>query len=344
MTAEERARHLVDILLGNEASPGLHEKILRCFLEPLDSSVRDEALMAYVEKLKPNRKPTNEDRARFRELLVRLGLEVDEPRPATVSASLGRRTMMRRVALRAAALLLPVLLMTGGVFLWNNLRNDGGRLADDVTASVTRNESDTLLLPDGSSVKVKKGGMLAYGRDFMRNRRVTLDGEAFFSVVHDGKHPFTVESGDVKVTVLGTEFNVNAYRDEAQAEVILTSGSVSVMSGGSLEVLVPNQKATIDRGSHEIKLSAAGKGEILRICGKSLSFDDMRVDEALKTAADYFGKELVVRPGAPMDDYININVSASGKPALEDILLSICQISGSIKYKIEDDTIIVSRK
>lgn len=66
----------------------------------------------------------------------------------------------------------------------------------------------TVKLPDNSQVWLNTNSTLRYAPDFKNNRTLILTGEAYFIVTHDLKHPFTVSTGKVNTTVMGTSFNV----------------------------------------------------------------------------------------------------------------------------------------
>lgn len=85
-------------------------------------------------------------------------------------------------------------------------------------------------LPDGTNVTLNSGSSLTYPVSFVGNedRIVTLEGEGYFEVAHDNKHPFLVHSGAQTVQVLGTHFNIQAYLNEQHIKTTLISGSVKV--------------------------------------------------------------------------------------------------------------------
>jgi ferric-dicitrate binding protein FerR (iron transport regulator) len=73
------------------------------------------------------------------------------------------------------------------------------------------------------------GSVLRYSQNFPRERRnVALSGEAYFEVVHDERHPFTVRAGDLVATDLGTEFVVRAYPEDAHSKVVVRQGLVGI--------------------------------------------------------------------------------------------------------------------
>jgi len=86
----------------------------------------------------------------------------------------------------------------------------------------------TVDLPDGSRVYLNKGSEISYSIAFKNQRAVDLQGEAFFEVMSDPQNPFTVSSGEMVVTVLGTSFNVKQLDSPSDLEVYVKTGKVRV--------------------------------------------------------------------------------------------------------------------
>nr|WP_288833561.1 FecR family protein [uncultured Flavobacterium sp.] len=106
-----------------------------------------------------------------------------------------------------------------------------------------------ITLSDGTVVNMNAGSSLKYPVQFIKghNREVVLEGEAFFEVTKDKKHPFIVKTRGVDVKVLGTKFNVSSYKEEADINTVLVEGSVSlssVVATNEKEMLVPGEKGT----------------------------------------------------------------------------------------------------
>jgi ferric-dicitrate binding protein FerR (iron transport regulator) len=97
-------------------------------------------------------------------------------------------------------------------------------------------------LPDGSTGWLNSGSKLKYNPVFTE-RNVELQGEAWFDVQHD-ETVFTVNTDYMDVRVMGTQFNVMAYRDENFAEVVLEEGKVEVegTKGCFEKILTPGEK------------------------------------------------------------------------------------------------------
>jgi len=88
-------------------------------------------------------------------------------------------------------------------------------------------ELTTVVLPDGTTVKMNANSTLQYPAQFTAgSRKVKLSGEAYFEVVHDASNPFIVELSNMEVEDLGTSFMISAYPGKAGVEVNVTSGSV----------------------------------------------------------------------------------------------------------------------
>ena len=116
----------------------------------------------------------------------------------------------------------------------------------------TPNGSHTqLTLTDGTTIWLNAGSKLRYPNKFDdTTRTVYLEGEAFFNVRKDLKHPFIVQTSEIIVKALGTSFNVKAYPDEGSIETTLVNGEVIVEGNKTSNKeknyirLLPNQRAT----------------------------------------------------------------------------------------------------
>lgn len=108
-----------------------------------------------------------------------------------------------------------------------------------------------LILADGTKVWLNAGSTLKFPDHFSSNaRNVDLDGEGYFSVTHDKSRPFTVQTEKYAVHVLGTEFNVRAYKNSDLFETALINGRVEVSIDhlNNRQELKPNEVLTINKG------------------------------------------------------------------------------------------------
>lgn len=118
-----------------------------------------------------------------------------------------------------------------------------------LTLTIPRGQNYKVTLADGTEVWLNTDSKFSYPSKFTGGeRRVSLQGEAYFKVKHDTQHPFIVEANGVETKVLGTEFNVRSY-GKNNSQVTLIKGSVEVKSRdhqASRVRLVPGQEAKLN--------------------------------------------------------------------------------------------------
>ena len=122
---------------------------------------------------------------------------------------------------------------------------------------VPRGGEYTVELNDGTRVRLNADSELRFPVKFVGNeRKVFLKGEAYFEVERDTSRPFRVDvHGDAIIEVLGTEFNVNAYPENAEIFATLVLGKVRVadLQTDSTVVLLPNQQAALSGAGINVK-------------------------------------------------------------------------------------------
>jgi transmembrane sensor len=114
------------------------------------------------------------------------------------------------------------------------------------TVSTARGNQYQLVLSDGTKVWLNSASSLRYPASFTGNsREVELDGEGYFEVAKNAAKPFHVKTRTQDIEVLGTHFNVNAYKDEETIKTTLLEGSVKVKLNGAVgsAILKPGEQA-----------------------------------------------------------------------------------------------------
>lgn len=116
------------------------------------------------------------------------------------------------------------------------------------TISTPRGGQYILVLPDGSKVWLNAASSLKFPTAFTgKERNVSLTGEGYFEVAKNTSMPFHVNTANMKVEVLGTHFNINAYDDERAIQTTLLEGAVRVSSEGADAFLKPGQQAVFTK-------------------------------------------------------------------------------------------------
>lgn len=146
-----------------------------------------------------------------------------------------------------------------------------------ISQIVVPNGSKTdLYLLDGTQVILNAGSKLEVQPGFGQKERVVkLLGEAFFNVAHDSDRPFFVETENVKVKVLGTRFNVNAYDTNEEIQVDLLEGSIEMTVPQSEAIkLQPQQTAVYHVASHSLSLKTQDDHSAIGWIDDTLIFSD----------------------------------------------------------------------
>lgn len=117
------------------------------------------------------------------------------------------------------------------------------------TVEVGYGGKSMLVLADGTKVWLNAGSRLVYPASFTgKTREVQLEGEALFDVAQQAHQPFFVHTGKITVRVLGTRFDVKAYREDAQVSATLISGKIQVIMNEDPEkkiLLSPHERLTV---------------------------------------------------------------------------------------------------
>ncbi len=163
----------------------------------------------------------------------------------------GKKKPYRKIA----TYLMAASLLVGGLFIYRQSQMAAGQ--QELQASlketgpneinVAKGSKSRIQLPDGSLVWINSGSTVIYSKSFSSEaRELTLEGEAYFDVVKDPRHPFIVHTSGIDIKVLGTAFNVKAYKSEPTIEATLIHGSIEVIKkdepNGSRIMLKPHEK------------------------------------------------------------------------------------------------------
>lgn len=168
--------------------------------------------------------------------------EPDDGRPEKATFLVRRKPALKWYHIAAS------LLMLLGLGYWFSMRLSVPRFGTrEIT--VANGMKKHLTLPDGTQVWLNAGSRLWYKNSFAHgNRDIWLEGEGFFKVRNDASFPFTVYAGTVTIRVLGTNFNVKAYRGDPDIQTTLITGKIQVQLKDDPDkkiTLSPHEKLTV---------------------------------------------------------------------------------------------------
>lgn len=149
-----------------------------------------------------------------------------------------------------------------------------------------------MILPDSTRVLLEKGSTLSYSADFNSKefRSVHLEGRAFFDVKRDPLKPFVVQSGDLKVQVLGTAFDIDS-RNPQDSKVTVQEGSVRVdHKVQQLDILKPQEQLRfVKDGMRYTKAMVTDEQYMEWQFSDDLVFDNVSIQDACVVFARKFG-------------------------------------------------------
>lgn len=200
-----------------------------------------------------------------------------------------------------------------------------------------------ITLSDSTDVWLNARTIFTYPAVFSgKERRVSVEGEAFFSVAKNPEKPFIVCSGGAEMRVLGTKFNVNGYAgDEIQTSLL--EGSLQVYLPDMDEegiILKPNEQVTIKGNS--MKIDTIPYNDYFLWTDGIYSFDNEPLGNILKRMELYYDVKIVVKD--PSISKWKYRGKFRQQDGIDEILRMIQRIH---KFKIEKDeetnTIILSK-
>lgn len=151
-------------------------------------------------------------------------------------------------------------------------------------------------LPDGSTAHLNTHAEMTYRKNWLgRDRKVHLvRGEVFFDVSRDPEHPFVIESGKSKITVLGTSFHVR--REGTDTEVIVASGSVKVAHGRQELVLKPDQMVVVsDTAKKEIRVKPVPDQLYRYYVHEEFMFENTPLQRVFDVLGKAYGKKFLIQ-------------------------------------------------
>jgi transmembrane sensor len=201
-------------------------------------------------------------------------------------------------------------------------------------------------LSDGTKIFLNSDSKIKYPVTFNEGepRKVELIyGEAYFEVSPSSKHngdSFKVFTKNQEVHVLGTHFNVKAYKEDRLVSTTLIEGKVKVSSGLNTVLLSPNQQSRVSKETKFIEvLSVDVSHEVAWVKGL-FSFNEVPLEKIMKTLSRRYNVEVVFE-SEEIKKYKFTGILES-KTALKEILKFFESISdGDLKYTLKDNTIVI---
>lgn len=276
---------------------------------------------------------------------VEAGREMRDKGWKKVSAQMGlpAKRRLRPIPWLAAAAVLGALF-----WLWQGYKQPPAALAHQNQVSTRPGSKTKIELPDGTKVSLNAGSKLTYADGFVNGKReVTLVGEAYFEVSGAAEHPLIVHTRNMKITVLGTRFNVKAYAEDLLAEATLVSGKISVaVPGRETVILKPLEKFSLSQELHPnqtatppttIKKVAEMEAPETAWVYNRLSFKKEPFDDVIRKMERWYNIRIIVE-----NDRLHSQLM-SGEFSNESIqqALTALQFTTPFHFQINKDTVMI---
>ena len=191
-------------------------------------------------------------------------------------------------------------------------------------------------LSDGTKVMLNANSTLEYPASFddAEVREVRLKGEAHFEVTKNPHRPFVVKAGEMQTQVLGTIFDVKAYRKDAP-KVTLMQGKVKVSNADTEVEMRPGQTATLQADKIVVSKASSSASDWLE---GDFDMDQVTLAEAMSDIGAWYNKTVVFQSQANMDKLIHFRFSR--RASLLEIITALNEM-GVARIRMEKGKIMV---
>lgn len=208
------------------------------------------------------------------------------------------------------------------------------------TLSTPRGGQYSVTLPDGSKVWLNAASSLKFPTAFTgTERKVELTGEAYFEIAKNVKRPFKVTLEDnTIIEVLGTHFNVNAYKDERAIATTLLEGAVRLTNGKERITIKPGERAQMAEGGTKFLIDRPDVERVVAWKNGFFQFNGDNITIIMKQLSRWYDIESVYTGNMKMKDYSgyisrNSNISE---------VLKMLELTNEIDFKVEGRKVTVN--
>ncbi|HEY1164948.1 MAG TPA: FecR domain-containing protein [Chitinophaga sp.] len=206
------------------------------------------------------------------------------------------------------------------------------------TINIPRGGQYTVTLSDGTKVWLNSESSLTYPVVFGgTERRVILKGEAYFEVSKNEQQPFIAQTEHADVFVLGTHFNIDAYKDEKTEKVTLLEGSVRLSTGTAKALLTPGEQGIIAPSQTGIDKKKVNVNQVMAWKAGYFVFRNNTIQDIMRQIGRWYDVEVVYEGELPKGTF---GGTYSRNKDIHELLKGL-ELTGLVHFKIEGRRIIV---
>lgn len=306
-----------------------NKEFLRRFTDNKLSGPEYETLMQWLSSLSPQQQQSflNEHIQSLSPVALKTSSQDFEQLRNKIEQRDTSKKTVRLWLTRVAAVLIPFAIYTG-VVNWQNKEQPVVNIASRMPAVSRRPVrmlrvinsgvyAKTILLEDSSKVTLSAGAVLSYPEKFAAGKReLSLIGKAFFDVKHETARSFVVRSGDVKTTVLGTSFWINASAGTRKTTVKVKTGKVGVQRLTEPAIfLLPGESALYNQISGRLSKIRPETHKLhpLKTAqpATALSFNETSIKSVISELEKQYQVKIVLETG--IDPALKLSLNTRGK-------------------------------
>jgi transmembrane sensor len=332
----ERTSELIGRVLANEASSAEKSELESWLNQHPDNRRMFEALADVWQQPADSSRLPQTGQA-FGQIMDRIADARKQPEPA-------QRSWLRSWPAAATVLLALCLGILAYVYL-----QSADRVPDSYARAVTpTGERTTITLADGSTVWLNTASRLHYPEKFDgHTREVHLDGEAFFNVQSNPEKPFIIHLPDGQIRVLGTSFNVKAYREDKQIETTVVSGKVAyirygkgLMAKNDTVIIVPDYQVIQSPKTREIKPLPVTSAHAKAWTEGKLIFTATPLDQAARTLERWYG--IPVTLADPR--LANCRLTGTFQDQSLEEVMTLIAMTKEFQYQLSSEALVITGK
>ena len=201
---------------------------------------------------------------------------------------------------------------------------------------VPRGGEYRLILADGTKVWMNSDSKFEFPTVFTgKERRVRLQGEAYFQVQRNEKMPFRIEVNGIEVAVLGTSFNIQAYGELMYTTLV--EGAVALNVGGDTFRLSPGEEAKVNK--RKVRVQKVDVYDRIAWKEGKFVFREKRLEEVMEILGRWYDVEICYRNAAVKDLHFTGNIP---RHATISEVLQFLERTRLVHFSIAGRTVIVS--
>ena len=253
----------------------------------------------------------------------------------------GVRNNSRRIWWQAAAAAVAALVLVSYVSFLQGGKQASLQIADTnkeasgISIEASWGSRVKTYLPDGTLAWLNANSKLTCSPGFgVHDRKVYLSGEGYFEVTHNASLPFSVQTDELQVRVLGTKFNLRNYSDDNEAIISLLEGKVQMdnhVRQGDGVVMECNQKLLLDKKNGDVHLTQTKASNDAEWTNGYLFFDEELLSDIAKTLERSYNVKITLHPDLATMRFYGIFVHE--EHTIKDIL-DLLASTRKLKYSI----------